>query len=381
MPSGLKSNGVDLDSILKARTTSPRPDVNIQTDGVDEANRFEKSSGGDTPPVATNFKSATTDFQVLFQDINYGGLLYAFASVNPSAGAISNGPLTTNSTTITAGGGNPGYSFSWAYVSGDASLTCLAPTSATTAWSGSGAAPQTKSAVWRCTVTDAFPHTVTVDVTVTINFYGALSITLNKGSVTGTRIGNGVATSDAVAGSPSGGSGGYSYAWQYLSGSTQPQPDSIAGSSTTFSYNGVAVQTFVGTWRLMVQDSLGNQAFSGNVTVTLNFTSATVNVSVDKTIISGTHPFGGGPQETDVVTGTASGGVAPYSYLWERISGDTGMSATTPTAAATTIGYGLHGEYSQPGDVFTSRWRLRVTDSVSTIGYSNYVDATITYSF
>jgi hypothetical protein len=41
---------------------------------------------------------------------------------------------------------------------------------------------------------------------------------------------------------------------------------------------------------------------------------------------------------TGPVTVTPTGGVSPYSYLWERISGDSRVTPTNPTTATTTFG-------------------------------------------
>ncbi len=66
---------------------------------------------------------------------------------------------------------------------------------------------------------------------------------------------------------------------------------------------------------------------------------------------------------------TASGGTAPYSYLWQRVSGDTVATVTSATShttawsrATTTIGVN-----------HTSQWRCRVTDAASVVTYTSNV--------
>ena len=46
---------------------------------------------------------------------------------------------------------------------------------------------------------------------------------------------------------------------------------------------------------------------------------------------------GGGPVTltTPTVTAEAAGGVGPYTYAWTRISGDSAITATAPSAATT----------------------------------------------
>lgn len=77
---------------------------------------------------------------------------------------------------------------------------------------------------------------------------------------------------------------------------------------------------------------------------------------------------------TATCSGAASGGTPPYSYAWEvSVIGTGGISAVTPAAINTTFrATGL-----SPGQIRTSTFRLRVTDSVSTVAYSGDVDVTI----
>lgn len=81
------------------------------------------------------------------------------------------------------------------------------------------------------------------------------------------RVGAGNLTSSAVTGSASGGAGGYTYAWTYISGSsyTINAPSSAA---TTFTTTLSASQLKSGVYRCTVTDSLSATA-SADVTVEL----------------------------------------------------------------------------------------------------------------
>jgi lysophospholipase L1-like esterase len=76
------------------------------------------------------------------------------------------------------------------------------------------------------------------------------------------------------------------------------------------------------------------------------------------------------PTSTVTLTGSASGGTAPYSYSWTRISGPNTPTIVSPTSTTTVIN-GL--------ELGTYIFRLTATDNVGTIGSSN-VSITVTYS-
>lgn len=77
---------------------------------------------------------------------------------------------TTNQSTVTPINGVPGYTYSWARISGSTKVSVIASTSQTTGFSASGVTnEELASALFRCTVTDSTggtPLTTTVDVNV-----------------------------------------------------------------------------------------------------------------------------------------------------------------------------------------------------------------------
>lgn len=95
---------------------------------------------------------------------------YLTANRASAAGTRSGaGSVTTTSVTVTPTGGTGPYTYAWAYLSGDAIFTASAPTAATTTFSGSVAAGEDKSAVWRCTVTDSLAATASTTVGASIS--------------------------------------------------------------------------------------------------------------------------------------------------------------------------------------------------------------------
>jgi len=105
------------------------------------------------------------------QAVDVGADALSFsASISPSSvlkTRFGSGSATTATVTATPTGGTGPYTYAWALFSGDA-LTVTAPTSATTAFTGSVGIGEDKSAVYRCTITDSLAATAPATVGVAI---------------------------------------------------------------------------------------------------------------------------------------------------------------------------------------------------------------------
>ena len=115
--------------------------------------------------------------------------------------------------------------------------------------------------------------------------------------------------SATLDGSASGGVPPYTYSWSPTTGLSNPniaQP--TASPSVTMTYT------------LTVSDDLG-QTDTDTVTVTLT-TAATAEAGPNKTIATG---------GSAMLEGSASGGVAPYTYSWSPSSGLSSTSVAQPT--------------------------------------------------
>lgn len=82
---------------------------------------------------------------------------------------------------------------------------------------------------------------------------------------------------------------------------------------------------------------------------------------------------GTGSEGTPLALVVATGGVAPYLYLWQRLNGSTNIIAGDPTAATTEFGWS--GAWSGPPRLST--WRCRVTDAASTVIYTSTIKVSI----
>jgi len=76
-----------------------------------------------------------------------GAVVFATPSVLMATGSVSQ--ITSGTTTVTPAG----QTYSWSYVSGDASIFALSPSSQSTAFRANGVPPSTTlSAIWQCAV-------------------------------------------------------------------------------------------------------------------------------------------------------------------------------------------------------------------------------------
>lgn len=88
-----------------------------------------------------------------------------------------------------------------------------------------------------------------------------------------------------------------------------------------------------------------------------------LTASLDRYVLSGfTYNVPATVQTRQTTTCTASGGQAPYTYLWVYSTGDSTTIATQPSAMST----GFQRYSDTPGQEFTNYF-CRVTDSLGAI--------------
>lgn len=100
------------------------------------------------------------------------------------------------------------------------------------------------------------------------------------------------------------------------------------------------------------------------VTGGVNATSRSVSTGGASTISQSVTPS---------VTCSPSGGTAPYSYLWERISGDTTVVAN---GSATSASFSTSTSNQPQATTRSAVWRCRITDNNGIVGYSPEVTFT-----
>ncbi len=189
------------------------------------------------------------------------------------------------SATVTATGGTPGYKYLWT------------PSGQTVA-----AATGLGVTIYTVTVTDSHGCTGTASINITQPAVLTVTATFNQATC---NLANGSATA-----TPAGGTSPYAYSW------------SPGGQS-----NANAVGLKAATYTVTVKDNNGCSA-STSVTVTQPSAVVATITSVKNAICNGTP--------TGSATVTASGGTAPYGYIWSPAGGN-GATGTGLTAGNYTV--------------------------------------------
>lgn len=253
---------------------------------------------------------------------------------------------TSGVVTATGAGGTAPYSYSWARVSGaaNASTTGIVVTSgsaaATTFSASSLAAGESRSAVWRCTVTDANGFTGTADVTVTISRAATLTASVTPTSVSGSGSTASITTSGQATASASGGSGPFSYSWTKVSGGTITAVSATA-SATTFRATGMANgESRTATFKCTITDNVGQTATTANVTITITNTASTATYT----------PAAGTYNAADIASVSYSVSCsATATWTWSATYSSTGFSASiasggSGTSITFTLNAALHAD-------------------------------------
>lgn len=103
---------------------------------------------------------------------NYTPLSATAAPANAygwATGSTSSGTVQSEAVTVTPSGGAGTLTYSWTFVSGSSSVSAVSASSATTAFRSTGVTGS-RTAVFRCTVSDGITSATTNDVNVTLEY-------------------------------------------------------------------------------------------------------------------------------------------------------------------------------------------------------------------
>ena len=280
------------------------------------------------------------------------------ASVSPASQSVVGtlATLSTGTSTVSASGGGTPYTYAWAWSSGGAGISIGSAAAAATTFTASGLAQgQTDSGVAACTVTDLYGQQAVVTVTVSIERATQVSASISPSSLSATGANAEVVTAYTTV-TASGGITPYTYAWSWAAGGSGITIDFPAADSTNFYTTALAPGgTDSGTAQCVVTDSLGQTATVTCAVSIERVTLVSLSVSPSALDASGTATT----QTTGAATATPSGGAAPYIYTWSWITGGSGLTINSVTAAATTV----TGAGMTRGDNYTGTLQCQVQDA------------------
>jgi len=224
-------------------------------------------------------------------------------SGTPASGTA---PLAVNFTASANGGSSP-YTYSWAF--GDSQSSTTQNPSHTYAASGTYSA--------KVTVTDSAHNTASAGQTITVNPATALSASASANPTSGN-----APLTVAFTGGAAGGTSPYTYSWNFGDGST-------ASTSQSPSHTYTSAGSYTAT--LTVNDSASHTA-TKTVSITASATIAALTATASGSPTSGNAPL------AVAFTGSATGGVSPYSYSWNFGDGSTASTVQNPSHTYTTTG-------------------------------------------
>jgi hypothetical protein len=212
-------------------------------------------------------------------------------------------------------------------------------------------------------VRDAQNRLATASVTVNFTSPPQLTCSLSAASISATRQYSGYVSTGAVTVAAGGGTGGYTYQWVNITGSTVAVASGQWTNSATFGATLNHGTTVTETVRVTVRDSANNAA-SCDVAVTLIATAMpALAISVPPSV---TKSVGSGVASVSVTVTVTAGGAGGLSFVWTKLSGDAisvsgGQTATfsgTPTPPATNC--------DQPWPL-VAVFRVTVTDAIGQV--------------
>jgi hypothetical protein len=256
----------------------------------------------------------------------------AAVSPNPITGTVVGiGTASASATVSPSGGSGGGYSYSWTAINPNG-INLRNPSSQTAGFDMNLTPGQTVSGTFRATVADSRGVTGFTDVTVTLNgdWTPLTEVQVFNLSASRDEAGDLSQTMTVLA---AGGRPPYSWAWipEVPNGITVTPAATTSGGPlspvATFSRFLNAGEAVTGTFRISATDARGVTVTSAPFSVTkTSITTPPPSVTLNPMSISAFAP--GGTTISRTASVQVTGGRAPFTYAWSRISGSTAFSVS-----------------------------------------------------
>ncbi|MQA41680.1 FG-GAP-like repeat-containing protein [Rugamonas aquatica] len=286
--------------------------------------------------------------------------LAATRTLTASAGTKG---LASGAMLLTPAGGRAPYSYAWSRVAGSRAVISDS-TIPNATLSASLALGETLQETWQVVVRDAAGHALTKTIVLTFTYPGAaLGLTLAADGV-GVQPDPG-SYSATIHPTVTGGVPPFSYAWRRLSGTQTIANDSAEDavvSGVIAAYGGSSSSG----WSLTVTDAVG-KTISASITTGFS-TPAKLAVTVPARAVN--IAATGSGVGSIIQAAVVSGGKAPYTLSWSRLTGDrasiSNAAIAGPTFSATLA----------KGETVMETWQLQVSDG---FGHSEAASNTLTF--
>jgi hypothetical protein len=289
----------------------------------------------------------------------------------PNPGSSTGTTNVTDTVSVQVNGGLAPHTYTWARSGGTTTRINVSPNGSQAAFSAALTWGEVLTEQFTVTVRDAVGTQVNKTLSVTFRV-GAIpaapAASIAPNPVTGSRSDPGV-VSNTVTVSVSGGQAPFTYNWVRTGGSTNVVTLSNANTATaTFSANLNWGASTSETFQVTVTDAL-NRTTSASTTVALSVAASPTGptVSASPAALSASRADPGTLSASTSIT--ASGGVAPLSYSWLRLSGSRiAVSGTTSSTFSASLNW---------GETLVESFRMTVTDALNR---SSSVDVTVTFT-